>query len=359
LPNGDVVCAEDIDTGTTHPTTGQFSSSFEIDKLTGHHSFLVGYSSNDHCSGSSNGNAPTWFNGGKPVQQTYAGFDDDNGQSNGQSTVTLRDDSGPIAGIQVLDANNPNPVTNVVDSVAEGTTKSLLIKVFVQGLKYSPASAPPVVLRTGAQGSDQTGVVDCGEGNGNGNGGNGVQSAISGGCPKLLTQNTRGTCTPPPTQTANPWDCVQTIPGGRDKLPSFIAQIIDPTQQHNGCSANNWPAYAADPLKNPISPSDPRVMTFIVTGAFALDGNAQPTWIPVLGLADFYVTGWDTTLNNNLQCNNNEAYPLPASGPGNGANNPTNEAFWGHWFQDVTLGTGSQNACVVGSFGNCVPVLTR
>jgi hypothetical protein len=106
-------------------------------------------------------------------------------------------------------------------------------------------------------------------------------------------------------------------------------------------------------------------MTFIVTGAFDLDGNASPSWIPVLQLADFYVTGWDDTLNN-YQCNSgtpatgqNEPYPIPASGNGNGANDPTNAAFWGHWFQDVTFGSGSQNTCVVGTFGNCVPVLSR
>jgi hypothetical protein len=355
------VCAKDIDTNTTMKMTGTgpFTATFPIARFTGHHSFLVGTHNGNNC----NGQAPNWFNGGNPVQQTYAGFDDDNGQQNGQNPVTIRDDSGPIAALTIRDANNPNPATNVVDSVANGTTKSLSIKVFVQGLKYQPSSAPPVILRTGAQGSTQTGVVDCGEGNGGGNGGNGVSGAIINGCPKTLTMNTRGTCTPPPTAAMNPWDCVNTIPGNRDKLPEFIASIINPTPTHNGCSANNWPAYVADPVKNPILPTDPRVMTFIVTGAFNLDGNASPSWIPVLQLADFYVTGWDDTLQNKYQCDSgpgaNEAYPLPSIGNGNGNNDPTNAAFWGHWFQDVTLGTGSQNACVVGSFGNCVPVLTR
>jgi Putative Flp pilus-assembly TadE/G-like len=353
IPNGNIVCAQDLDTGTTKQMvgSGSYTATFQIGSFTGHHSFLVGYR-NNNCNGQ-----PTWFNGGNPVQQTYAGFDDDNGQTSGQSTITQEDDSGPIAGIAIQDTNTP---ANVVDSVAEGSTKSLLIKVFVQGLKYYSPSAPAVVLRTSAQGSSQTGVVDCGEGNGNGNPlGSGVLSAIIGSCPKLLTQNTRGTCNPPPTSTTSPWDCVQTIPGDRSKLPAAIAQVVNPTLTHNGCSANNWPAYATDQKANPISPKDPRVMTFIITGAFALDGNAQPQWIPVLLLADFYVTGWDTTLPNKYQCDNNEPYPLPASGPGNGQNNPTNAAFWGHWFQDVTLGAGGPNACVVDSFGNCVLVLSR
>ena len=256
------------------------------------------------------------------------------------------DDSGPMVLAQLSQSGGGN----LTNSLATGSTPNLVVTLQLASLAAAQPGDPPIVLRFGS--GQQTGLVDCGQGNG----ASSDATAIQYGCgpndthftPRLnpLFVNTRnGDCTNPPWPMINHQDCVQTTPGNRrNKIPgAFVARITGA----NGCAGakNNWP--------NP-GPNDPRAITMIITSDvdLTLAHNGSQAWIPIWQFATFYVTGWDT--QEKPVCGDNDPFP------GGGKKNQQNATIWGHWmsYTDNT-GTGNGSGCTLNALGNCVPVLTR
>ncbi len=255
------------------------------------------------------------------------------------------DDSGPMVLAQLSQSGGGN----LTNSLPAGSTQNLVVTLQLASLAAAQPGDPPIVLRFGS--GQQTGLVDCGQGNG----ASADATAIQYGCgpndthftPRLnpLYVNTRnGDCTNPPWPSVNHQDCVQTTPGNRrNKIPgAFVARITA-----NGCNnaPNNWP--------NP-GPNDPRAITMIITSDvdLTLAHNGSQAWIPIWQFATFYVTGWDT--HEKPVCNDNDNFP------GTGKKNSQNATIWGHWmsYTDNT-GIGNGSGCTLNALGNCVPVLTR
>ncbi len=262
------------------------------------------------------------------------------------------DDSGPIVLMQL---SQPN-VGSLTNSLPAGTNQQLVVTLELSGIAASVGGDPATILRFG--GGQQTGLVNCGQGNG---AGPADYNAIYYGCgpsnthftPPLnpLYVNTRNGDCSQPWPSINHQDCVQTTPGERrQQIPGALVDRI--TTNESTCPTNKWTAannYKVD------SDHDPRAVTFIVTSDvdLTLAHNGSQAWIPIWQFATFYVTGWDTSITN--ICNGqNEAFPIK------GKKNQQNGAIWGHWIKYTDVGFGNGAGCTnTNTLGNCVPVLTR
>ncbi len=119
------------------------------------------------------------------------------------------------------------------------------------------------------------------------------------------------------------------------------------------CTANNWQNTTGDPGDLPEIPNgDPRVVPLIITmyRAFAGSGGG---YVPVIGFATFYVTGWSGA---DAACNGINA-PVPPEGQGEQA------VIWGHFIKYVgNLGTSTGTAACSfdpAQLAPCITVMTR
>ena len=201
---------------------------------------------------------------GDPLQETYSATQDDSDPP---------DDSGPITYVTV--GNTVGGIvqnTAGVNSLQTGTSTTLFITFKLQGLANSAPSDPPIILRTSVQASKRTGLIDCGQGNG----ASGDSGAITNGCPHDLAVYNGTACVV--TNSANPWTCVDTIPGNRRQ------KIVQGFTNRIGNACDNWQAYKAN--GTPIPQGDPRVFILVVTAPNDLSGgnNGAPVRIRAGGL---------------------------------------------------------------------------
>jgi hypothetical protein len=345
-------------TGDNHWTSGV--AGFTIPVQDGRHPIRIDWS---QSSGSVGGNPCT---GASPCTGTF-GIQQ---QAFGACSVCdAPDDSGPIVALRLhLPAPTDAKGTSGRNAFQVGSTPNLVVELVVQGLgfdKPDPAT-PPQVLRVGTSTDKATGLIDCGQGNG----ANADADAITNGCPLVntaacsnfdfcaplkaydATKHPLGKCDPLLRQTADPAyaDCVNTISGTRrSKIPEAIANRVI---NEGGCDANNWTAYAKDPVKNPIPGGDPRAFLFIITAPADLTKNSL---VPIKTFATFYVTGWDTggSLPSCPPPDLNDPFPGKGKSSQNGA-------IWGHWikYTDPTV-SGDGTFCDPTLFGVCASVLTR
>jgi hypothetical protein len=308
------------------------------------------------------------------------------------------DDSGPVVVAKICDSVTGNCNTNAFQA-GGSPAPSLVVKLQLAGIRAqlnNGTPAPDTILRFAGSTNHQTGLIDCGQGNGPGGSSTpGDAYAIYGGCGpnnpfeppqcnnngltcKLPVLNPlyvygRGgstiNCSPAVDQDYVDWpggnhqDCVETTPGTRRvnvvcgllqritgvTPANFSASSSACTGASSGtCPANNW--------GGTIPPGDPREIDVVLVAPvdLAAAAGSPQAWIPIRSFAQFYVTGWDPSLNPS--CTNvNDPFP------GKGKQTATDGAIWGHWMSDTENGTGNGNPCPLSSLEPvlCVPVLTR
>jgi Putative Flp pilus-assembly TadE/G-like len=326
--------------GGTLDTSGHqlWQATFQISPQSGRHTFVVSYfNGSSPCQNASkSGTAACQFNGGNPLQETFAAVNDNSDPP---------DDSGPI-GLVRIDSSVSGIITaGAVNSLPQGSPTTLAVTFQLRGLSNAQPGDPPIVLRNAVQNSKKTGFIDCGQGNG----GSQISASLQTGCPHALTIYTGPSCPPASTGTP-PWSCVGTVSG--DKAGPMRKGMDD----RIGTSCDNWLAYPG----TPIPADDPRVMTLVITSPGDLTGSSGNGVVRVLGFAAFYVTGYDGIGKPSSKCpgstDQNEANPNANKGSGGGSKFD----IWGHFIKYVTsTGTPGRNPCDPSVFGDCVTALTR
>ena len=334
------------------------TTSFLFGPRSGRHTFALSWfqsaSSNNKCrtfNDATKNNNPCFFDGGNPLQETFAAVDDGSDPP---------DDSGPVitgqigcatgSGCPSIGGLGTDGATAGVNTIPAGTNPNLQVTFQLQGLSNSGRTDPPIVLRASVQSSKRTGLVDCGQ-----NGANGDALAITNGCPHSVAIYNGSSCVIDPS--LNPWTCLRIVTGNRRQ------QIMNGFTNRIGNSCDNWQLY-----KQPNGPApsagDPRAFTLIITSPNDLSAATnQPNTnrVHILGFATFYVTGWDGDrwLPGNPQTipgcasptDKDEAYP------GSGS---SNNQIWGHFVKFVDpAGTGTGQPCDPNTFGDCVAALTQ
>lgn len=198
---------------------------------------------------------------------------------------------------------------------------------------------PTRLLRFRGTTASHTGAVDCG--------GINLRAMIANGCTTPVSRNDGEFC---PNSTV-PVNCLPIMTGLKTGQEN---QGMDLRWANGGvCSPNNWQPNPSDPDALPDIPNgDRRVVPLMITlyRAFAGSGGG---YVPVIGFATFYVTGWSGA---DPSCNGiNEA--TPPDGVGEQA------VIWGHFIKYVgTLGTSTGSAgCSFdpSQLAPCITVMTR
>jgi hypothetical protein len=179
---------------------------------------------------------------------------------------------------------------------------------------------------------NQTGVIGCT----GGTSGNNEFNDIVNGCSGTYGINTSDypACVNLPAGGPQPWDCLPGNSGVKEgPFQHALNQRFEGSQNPTSCiNPNNYPNYP---------PNDPRIVSvFIVPYGFVAAG-VNP--IPILNLAAFYVTGWDSSKD-----------PCSADDPA------TKDQLIGHFINYVNpLGGGGSGSCTFGALQECVAILTQ
>lgn len=112
---------------------------------------------------------------------------------------------------------------------------------------------------------------------------------------------------------------------------------------------------------NRIPPGDPRLVTLFFTPYDSFGGNGQATF-PIVGLGQFYITGWGRSGNIDDPCDGGNSSGIPGAGnlPPPDLNFGNNYFVWGHFIKGVILSGAaapSGQICDPVSTQPCVPVL--
>jgi hypothetical protein len=320
-----------------------YTFDFAIPSESGRHTFALSWSA------PSNGNGA--FNGGNPMQATYAAFSDGSDPS---------DDSGPVTQAFVGDTSGNSDV----NAIQQGTQQTLTVKFLLQGLALSGPTDLPIVLRAAVQNRKATGAFDCGQGTG----AQGLHDAIVNGCPDpVAIFNASQGCVSLPT---TPLTCADLVPGNKrtQVTQAFQDRINSAVDAGTASPCDAWQSFKTgtpipgyEPWDNTVS--DPRIMFMAVTSPADLAGHGGPNnQVRILGFATFYVTGFDgdvwfpnapgnkTIPNCPAPTNRDENYP------GTGTDK---DQIWGHFIKYVTSGTPNGLPCNPNDVSACVAALTR
>lgn len=324
-----------------------WQASFDIPSESGRHTFTILWS---------NGTGKkTAFNGGDPLQATYAAV------SNDSDPPT---DSGPVTQIFVGDSTG---ATAGVNSIAQGTSKTLTLAFHLQGLELSQPGDPPIVLRVGVQNRKATGAFDCWGGSG---GAQPLYDAIVNGCPNPvgIYSPSQGCIMLP----ATPLTCADLVPGNKRQkvLQAFQDRVDSAVYGGQASPCDAWQDYKKNGTSisgyEPWDPTvpDSRIVLMAITQPGDLSGGGGPTNIAkILGFATFYITGWDkdpwveggTTTIPHCSSPTDQDEPYPGSDNTGGKN-----AIWGHFIKYVAVGgTPNGQACNLNDVSACVAALTR
>jgi hypothetical protein len=120
------------------------------------------------------------------------------------------------------------------------------------------------------------------------------------------------------------------------------------------------PAGAHD---NFIPKGDPRLVTFFFTPYQSFGNQGQETY-PIVGLGQFYITGWGRAGNIDDPCDGGNSSGIPGAGnlPPPDLNFGNNYFLWGHFVKGVILGGSSSPSGVIcdpDALQPCVPVLVE
>jgi hypothetical protein len=330
-----------------------WNASIAVPSESGRHTFQILWST-------ANGNNPskTAFSvgGTTNLQGTYAAFSDGS---------VPPDDSGPITQAEIGDNTG---ATAGVNSLKQGTSKTLTIAFRLQGIGLSGPTDPPIILRTSVNNRKATGAFDCGQGTG----ASALHDAIVNGCPDSVSvYNTAQGCVFLP---ATPLTCANLVPGNRRNqvdqgFQDRVESAVNPAN-NKAEPCDMWQTYKSG---TPISGFEPwsaavpdsRIVVLVVTAPGDLSGNGGPTsYVRILGFATFYITGFDNDpwLPNK---NGNGGTKIPGCSsptdqdePYPGTGNPNNQ-IWGHFIKYVATGSANGQPCIANDVNPCVPALTR
>jgi Putative Flp pilus-assembly TadE/G-like len=330
-----------------------WKASFQVPSESGRHTFQI-------LSSTANGGNParTAFNvgGSTDLQATYSAFSD---------ASDPPDDSGPVT--QAMIGDNTG-ATAGINSIQQGTSKTLTLAFRLQGLSLSGPNDPPIVLREAVQNRKATGAFDCGQGTG----AQPLHDAIVNGCPDPVSiYSPAQGCVFLPT---TPLTCANLVPGNRrnqvdQAFQDRVNAAVNP-QNNNPQPCDMWQTFKTGTAISGVEPwnaavPDSRIIIMVVTAPGDLSGGGGPTSsVKILGFAAFYITGFDGDkwLPNG---NGNGGQKIP------GCTAPTNqdEAYpgtgtdkfqiWGHFIKYVAAGTSNGQPCNVTDVSVCVPALTR
>jgi hypothetical protein len=322
-------------------TANTYSQNFSIPSESGRHTFTLSWSATGNNSGT--------FNGGNPLQATYAAYSDGSDPA---------DDSGPITQAFIGDTSGASDL----NAIQQGSQQTLTVKFLLQGLALAQPNDPPIILRAAVQNRKATGAFDCGQGGG----AQALHDAIVNGCPDpVAIYSASQGCVHLPT---TPLTCADLVPGNkRNQVTQAFQDRIESVVDNGKVSpCDAWQAYKTgtaisgfEPWNNAVA--DPRIMLMTVTSPADLAGHGGPNnEVRILGFAVFYVTGYDgdqwlkgngkTIPNCPSPTNQDEAYP------GSGS---AKDQIWGHFIKYVTSGTPNGQPCNPNDVSACVAALTR
>jgi hypothetical protein len=325
--------------------------SFPVTTQSGRHTFQILWST-------ANGGNPQKTNftvgGTTNLQATYAAFSDGS---------VPPDDSGPITQAEIGDNTG---ATAGVNSIKQGTSKTLTVAFRLQGIDLSGPNDPPIILRTSVNNRKATGAFDCGQGTG----ASALHDAIVNGCPDPVSiYNPTNGCVFLPT---TPLTCANLVPGNRRNQvdQAFQDRVKSAVFNNQASPCDMWQTFkTGTPISGfepwDASTPDSRIIVMVVTQPSDLSGNGGPTSsVKILGFAAFYITGFD---NDPWLPNKNGkggakipncAAPTNTDEPYPGTGNPNNQ-IWGHFIKYVAAGDSDGQPCIVTDVSVCVPALTR
>jgi hypothetical protein len=339
-------------TGGTADLTGHtlWHLPFSILPESGRHTFSISWwqKTDSTCKGA---NSACSF-AGNPLQATYAAFNDSSDPP---------DDSGPITLAQVGDTGGGIDV----NTLAQGSLKTLTVTFRLQGVQLSLPTDKPVILRTQVQGSKRTGAIDCGQGT---NAAQALYDAISKGCPHAvgIYSASKGCVSLP---SPDPITCADVVPG--NKRTKVVSAFVDRVTSAPP-SCDNWQSYKY--FGTAIPADDPRIFTLVVTSPQDLSGGSNGPQVKLLGFAAFYVTGWDgdkwfpsasghktipgcaKTMVGGVDLGNDLDEDYPVAGASQAAQA---DQIWGHFIKYSAIGNSNGKPCDPNSASVCVPALTR
>ena len=328
-----------------------WTASFQVPTESGRHTFQILWST-------ANGNNPqkTAFTvgGTTNLQATYSAFQDGS---------VPPDDSGPITQAEIGDNTG---ATMGVNSILQGSSKTLTVAFRLEGLELSGPNDPPTILRTSVNNRKATGAFDCGQGTG----AQALHDAIVNGCPDpLAIYSPAQGCVFLPT---TPLTCANLVPGNRRNQVDQAFQDRVESAVFNGQASpcDMWQTYKTGTAISGFEPWNPnvpdsRIIVMAISQPSDLSGNGGPTsYAEILGFAAFYITGFDNDpwlpkANGNgatkipnctAPTNQDEAYPGTGS---------SNNQIWGHFIKYVAVGNSNGQPCNLNDVSICVPALTR
>jgi uncharacterized protein YaiE (UPF0345 family) len=254
--------------------------------------------------------------------------------------------SGPIKTAQVWEGSS-----FWVDSLQQGTTHDLVVKIGITASLGNAQSVSDPVVSLRVVGGSQNQSLDCDPNYSK------LKDELANGCRPTYTINTGTACPGSPTAlwgTAQPWPCVAVQTGSAtNQVPEGMNLRVLGASKPSTCPAagalghNNWSMFPNFPQ------GDPRIVQVFLTPFGSFSGNGSTT-VPISNFATFYVTGWTgqgAGFNNPCQGNGDD--PVPNNDAG---------YIVGHFIKYIdTLNTGGggPSLCDFSAFGACVAVLTK
>jgi Putative Flp pilus-assembly TadE/G-like len=268
--------------------------------------------------------------------------------------------SGPLASVQIGEELTPGVFTYDENNLQRCSstytcpTRDFVFRVRIPGtLQLAQPSDPPVALRVVG---NQNQTVDCDP-----NVPNLRQELelptsptdLTHGCHPQYTGIGPGqTCPANSTTlwgTTQPWYCVAISTGGAvGQVGQGLNQRLEGSETGAfGCpNKNNWPNYPSN---------DPRIIEVFVTPYGSFNGSGGGT-VPVLGLAAFYVTGWQGNGSSVNPCTGYDNDIAPGFASDNGV-------VSGHFIKYVDPGgkPGPSDCSLTdpSDIFACVPVMTK
>lgn len=255
------------------------------------------------------------------VQRAYAG----------NETAAV---SGPVKMVSISESNIAG-----ANSFPLGSSHSLVVTVGLKpSLQTAQSTADPIISLKLAGGGSQNQSLDCDNDPTRSN----LRDELSLGCAPKYTVNDGSALCPGSSgvlwATAQPWSCVALSTGAQVGQVTQGMNLRIVGSANGACtSPNHWSSFPNIPA------GDRRVVGVILTPFGAFSGSGGGT-VPVIGFANFYVTGWDG-----------------GACQGSGDDPAGQGAIVGHYIKNIdTLNSGGgAGFCDFNAVGTCVAVLTR
>lgn len=347
---------------TVSPNSGPLPLTLKWSKTSGTKPSWASGGGNGNNSGNcGTGNSACTFSFGV-VQRIFSGAFDSQSANNSNSGAILSA-SLTNSGSEIQQFQNTSPPGSATLSVSV---------LSFQNTQTIPSA--PIELSFG--GIQANGLVSCpGQSAGNPQ----ALAAIANGCQPpnnnfMLNSNTSSTpCNPTTDPSTGAYLCLPVNPGS--KLDNVLDDAMNARVYCGGtvsgcnnpsCTANfnYWssPNTVNQLLKE--SPSDPRLLTLVITDFGALGPGR--TQVPIRTFADFYVTGWqgDPCIGAANRTGTQNANRLASTGDdAPNANDPDPAGVLLGHFVGYTAppgsGTGSGTCGATTGVGNCIAVLTK